>query len=104
MQNAGRTIRAILRLSKHASEPAVPAGDELLAMQQLTIGNRHRPLFGFDCEFDDHRHMVGGLFPGADMTIDPRADQPIGSLRRKQEMVDPDTVILLPRAGLIIPE
>jgi len=38
--DAGRTIRAILGLSEHASEPAVPAGDEPLAMQQLTIENR----------------------------------------------------------------
>ena len=62
------------------------------------------PLFHLDREIDDHRHVVGRLFPSTDMPIDGRADEPVGGLRRQQDMVDADAVVLLPGAGLIVPE
>ena len=34
----------------------------------------------------------------------PAAVQPVGGLRRQQQVVDADAVVLLPGAGLIIPE
>ena len=40
----------------------------------------------------------------AHMLVDRRRDQPVGGLRRQQEMVDADAVVLLPGAGLVIPE
>ncbi len=38
------------------------------------------------------------------MLVDPDATQPVAGLRRQQQMVDPDAVVLLPGAGLVIPE
>ena len=38
------------------------------------------------------------------MLVDAGADQPVGGLRRQQHVVDADAVVLLPGAGLIVPE
>ena len=51
-----------------------------------------------------NRHVVGRLFPSAHVLVDAGADEPVGGLRRQQHMVDADAVVLLPGAGLIVPE
>ena len=38
------------------------------------------------------------------MAVDAGVDQPVGGLRRQQQMVDADAVVLLPGAGLVVPE
>ena len=38
------------------------------------------------------------------MLVDAGGDEPVGGLRRQQQMVDADAVVLLPGAGLIVPE
>ena len=38
------------------------------------------------------------------MAVDAGIDQPVGGLRRQQQVVDANAVVLLPGAGLIIPE
>ena len=38
------------------------------------------------------------------MAVDAGIDQPVGGLRRQQQMVDADAVVLLPGAGLVVPE
>ena len=38
------------------------------------------------------------------MLVDSHRLQPVGSLRRQQQVVDADAVVLLPGAGLIVPE
>jgi len=48
--------------------------------------------------------VVRGLFRGAQLLVDFDAFQPVGGLRREQQMVDAQTVVLLPGARLIIPE
>src|SRR6185369_4982378 len=48
--------------------------------------------------------MIGRLVAFADMLVDPAIAQPIQPLRREQNMVDADAVILAPGAGLIVPE
>ena len=55
-------------------------------------------------EIDPHRDVVRRLLPGADVLVDADAGQPVGGLRRQQQMVDADAVVLLPGAGLIVPE
>src|SRR5438105_699794 len=48
--------------------------------------------------------MVGRLFPGAHVFVDGRAGELIGGWRREQDVVDADAVVLLPGAGLVVPE
>src|SRR5262249_60833623 len=36
--------------------------------------------------------------------VDSGGDEPIGGLRRQQQMIDADAVVLLPSAGLVVPE
>src|SRR5260370_330394 len=55
-------------------------------------------------EIDPDRNVVGRLLPVAHMLIDAGRGEPVGGLRRKQEMVDANSIILLPGAGLIVPE
>src|SRR2546423_2770175 len=55
-------------------------------------------------KFDHHRHMVGGLFPAAYVAIDGGRHQPVGGLRREQDVVDPDAVVFLPGPSLVVPE
>src|SRR5262245_43294532 len=53
---------------------------------------------------EPHRHMVGGLLPGARMPVDAGGKKPIGRLRGGQDVIDADAVVLLPGPGLIVPE
>ena len=55
-------------------------------------------------QIDPHRHVVGRLFPGPHVAIDADAGEPVGGGRRQQHVIDADAVVLLPGAGLIIPE
>ena len=48
--------------------------------------------------------MVGGLLPAAGVLVDAGGDEPVGRLRRGQDVVDADAVVLLPGARLIVPE
>ena len=48
--------------------------------------------------------MVRRLLAAANLLVDGAALETVGGLRREQDMIDADTVILLPGAGLIIPE
>jgi hypothetical protein len=38
------------------------------------------------------------------MPVDADLDQSVGRLWRQQEMIDPDPIVLLPGAGLLVPE
>ena len=38
------------------------------------------------------------------MLVDAGRGQAVGGLRRQQQMVDADAVVLLERAGLVVPE
>ena len=57
-----------------------------------------------EIEIRPDRDMVGWLLPGPDVAVDADIDQPVAGLRRQQEMVDPKAPILLPGAGLVVPE
>src|SRR5665647_3933894 len=57
-----------------------------------------------DIQIDEHRHVVGRLVPGAHVIIDAGVGQPVGGLRRQQQVVDADAVVLLPGPGLVVPE
>src|SRR5215831_210818 len=57
-----------------------------------------------DIQVDVDRHVIGWLVPAADMAVDARIDQAVGGLRRQQQMIDADAVILCPCAGLVIPK
>jgi hypothetical protein len=48
--------------------------------------------------------VVRGLFPGAGEAVHLGAAQTVGGLRGEQHVVDTDAVVLLPGAGLIVPE
>ena len=48
--------------------------------------------------------MVRRFFPGAHIAVDADIDQAVAGLRRQQQMVDPQSLVFLPGAGLIIPE
>ena len=51
-----------------------------------------------------NRNMVRGLFPPSNLTVDVTTDEPVGSLRRQQGVVDSDAVVLNPCTRLIIPK
>ena len=55
-------------------------------------------------ELDPCRHVIRRLLPGAGETVDAGGDEPVGRLRRQQQMIDADAVVLLEGAGLIVPE
>src|SRR5262249_13859400 len=57
-----------------------------------------------ELQIGPHRHVVGWFFPAAHVLVDARGDEPIGRLRRKEQVVDANPVILLPRARLVIPK
>ena len=57
-----------------------------------------------DRQIDPDRHVVGRLLPGAHVLVDARRGEPVGGLRRQQQVVDADAPVLLPGAGLIVPE
>src|SRR5262245_5880960 len=53
---------------------------------------------------DPDRHMVGRLLPSARKAIDACGGDSVGGLRREQKVIDADAIVLLPGAGLIVPE
>src|SRR5579883_1186489 len=55
-------------------------------------------------EIDADRRMVGGFIAAAHFLVDRDARQPIGGLRRQQQMIDADAVVPLPAEGLEIPK
>src|ERR1700716_3147238 len=48
--------------------------------------------------------MVRRLFPSPHVAVDTNVDQAVAGLRRQQEMVYPQSPVLLPGAGLIVPK
>src|SRR2546425_12770909 len=62
---------------------------------------RLRPL---EIEVRPDRDVVRRLLPGAHVTVHADIGQAVAGLRRQQEVVDPDTPVLLPGAGLVVPE
>ncbi len=48
--------------------------------------------------------MIGRLLPGAHVGIDADIDQSVAGLRRHQQVIGAQAPILLPGAGLIVPE
>src|SRR5580692_10400233 len=55
-------------------------------------------------QVDPHGCMVGGLVAGSHLLVDRDRLQLVGGLRRQEQMVDADAVVLLPGASLIIPK
>src|ERR1700691_2427255 len=55
-------------------------------------------------QVDPHGRMVGGLVPGSHLLVDRDRLQLVGGLRRQEQMVDADAVVLLPGGSLIIPK
>ena len=110
-------------------DPIVEAGEPAARTRQIQIRNRQQNLhtaggaewqagpaagagapirvlrlFRLQIELDPDRNMVGWLFPGAHMLVDAGGGQAVGGLRREQQMIDADAVVLLPGAGLVVPE
>ena len=48
--------------------------------------------------------MIGRLLPGPHIAVDPDLEEAVAGLWRQQQMIDPQALVLLPGAGLIIPE
>ena len=55
-------------------------------------------------QLDEDRHVVRGLLPASRRGIDLASLEPVGRLRRQQQMVDAQALVLLEGAGLIVPE
>src|SRR5579871_3058947 len=55
-------------------------------------------------ELDHDRHVIGRLVEGPGALVDGRRGEPVGGERRQEHVVDADAVVLLPGAGLIVPE
>src|SRR3984957_16431355 len=55
-------------------------------------------------QVDPHGRMVGSLVAPAHLLVDRDRLQLVGGLRRQEEMVDADAVVLLPSASLIVPK
>src|SRR6266545_8048974 len=51
-----------------------------------------------------HRNVVGRVGPAAFGLVDAGGGEPIGGLRREQEVVDAQAPVLRPAAGLVVPE
>ena len=56
-----------------------------------------------DVELAPDRDMVGRLGLAALVLVDADGREAVGGLRREQQMVDAQAVVLLPGAGLVIP-
>src|SRR6185503_6683701 len=56
------------------------------------------------CQFHPNGHVVGRLLPAAGELVDAGSVEAVGRLRRHQDMVDADAMVLLPGAGLVVPE
>src|SRR4051794_19977956 len=65
---------------------------------------RGLPLGGLKVEIGPDRNVVRRLLPGPHMAVDPDPGEPVAGLRREQQMVDAQSPVFLPCAGLIIPE
>ena len=109
-----RALR-VRRSSRRPSDERAIAGDMLVrwVRRQARLDFRARPLSApwsrsravrFEFQLDPYRHVVGRLLPGAHVLVDAGGDEPVGRLRREQQVVDADAVVLLPGAGLIVPE
>src|SRR5688572_4331720 len=57
-----------------------------------------------EIEIRPDRHVVRRLLPGAHVAVHADMGQAVAGLRRQQQVVDPDTPVLLPGAGLVVPE
>src|SRR6185437_14699092 len=57
-----------------------------------------------DIEIDVNRYVVGRLVPRPHMAVDAGIDQPVGGVRREQQVIDADAVVLGPGSGLVVPE
>ena len=57
-----------------------------------------------DIQLDPDRNMIRGLLVAANFLVDLTIRQEIGGLWRQQDVVDPNAIVLVPRASLIIPE
>src|ERR1700722_16364705 len=55
-------------------------------------------------QIDPDRRMVRSLVAPAHLLVDRHRLQIVGGLRGQEQMVDPDAVVLLPGARLIVPE
>src|SRR5215475_4693140 len=55
-------------------------------------------------EYNPDGDVVGRLFPATGELVDAGRNQPIGGLRRKQDVIDADAMILLPCPRLVVPE
>src|SRR3984957_6195369 len=55
-------------------------------------------------QVDSYGRMVGSLVARAHLLVDRNRLQLVRGLRRQEQMVDADTVVLLPGARLIVPE
>src|SRR5215203_7197755 len=51
-----------------------------------------------------HRYVVGRVGQAAYGLVDAGGGEPVGGLRREQEMVDTQAPVLGPAAGLVVPE
>src|SRR6476646_7888258 len=56
----------------------------------------------FYIQIDVDRHVVGVFVPSAHVTVDTGIDQSVRGLRRQQQMINADTIVLGPGAGLIV--
>src|SRR5690606_32661408 len=94
---------------RSASNP--PESEVILALNAAAVG-RHQPMAasgapssgGQQRELDRDRNVVRGLLPCAHMLLDRCASKAVGGFRRQQQVVNADAVVLLPGAGLVVPE
>src|ERR1700722_2927099 len=86
-----------------SDDPVISA---VLPVRSNRPGSFMYPPLGFASggEGDPHRRMVGSLVAPSHLRVDRDRLQLVGGLRRQQQMVDADAVVLLPSACLIIPE
>src|SRR5215475_9674135 len=79
-------------------------GASRAALPRVLAASSCRLSAAFYIQIDIDRNVVGGLVPSAHMAVDAGIDQPVRRLRRQQQMVNADTVVLDPCAGLIVPK
>src|ERR1700730_1704129 len=81
-----------------ATVPARVSPSPLLARRPRLRTSR------WSSQFDAYRYVIRGSFVAARFLVDGNLDQPIRRSRRKQLMIDPNAVVALPSARLVIPE
>ena len=57
-----------------------------------------------DRQFAPDRRVVGGAVLGPRLLVDVAGGDPVGRMRRQQQMVDPQPLVAVPAPGLVIPE